>query len=57
LMRLDAVVNVVLLESITQHQSPLGDIQLNGIAGILLCSVVSEGGGHWFVENSHIISP
>jgi hypothetical protein len=43
---LDAVINVVLLESITQHQSPLGYIQLNGVPGILLGSVISEGGSH-----------
>ena len=36
----------VIHKGITQHQSPLADIQLDGVAGILLGSVVSEGGGH-----------
>ena len=37
-------------QSITQHQSPLMNIQLNGVAGILLSNVFCEGlGGHgWF---------
>jgi hypothetical protein len=47
LMGLNAVVNVVLLEGITQHQSPFRNIQLDGVTSVLLGGVVSEGGSHW----------
>ena len=49
------MINVVLLESITQHQSPLVNIQLNGVASILSGNVVSEGGSHWFESYERII--
>ena len=45
----------VMLQSITQHQSPLVNIQLNGVAGILSGNVVSEGGSHWFESYERII--
>jgi hypothetical protein len=47
-MMFDAVINKVLLESITQHQSPFRNIQLDGVTGVLLGSIVSEGGRHRF---------
>jgi hypothetical protein len=36
----------VVHQCITQHQSPLANIQLDGVASILLSNVVCEGGGH-----------
>ena len=37
---------MTLLESITQHQTILNDVKMNGVPSVLLGSVVSEGGGH-----------
>ena len=46
LLTLDAALNVVLLQGITEHQAPLADIQFNGVASISGGTEVSEGGGH-----------
>ena len=46
---------MTLLKSITQHQSILGDIQLNGVLSIPLSNVVGEGGSHgWFADELSI---
>ena len=42
-------------ERITQHQSVLANIQLNGVAGILSGAVIGEGGSHWLVAYERII--
>ena len=42
-------------ERITQHQSPLMNIQLNGVAGILLCLEVGEGHEWSSLVYEHII--
>ena len=46
LMTLDAALNVVLLQGITEHQAPLGHVQLDRVASISGGTEVSEGGGH-----------
>ena len=50
-MLFDAVIDVILTQSITQNVSPLDNIQLNGILSITLSTEVGEvltkcGGGH-----------
>ena len=45
----------VVHQGITEHQSPLTDIQLDGVAGVLLGGVVSEGGRHRFVLTEVIV--
>jgi hypothetical protein len=36
----------VVQQSITEHQRPLANIQFDGVTGILLGNVISEGGRH-----------
>jgi hypothetical protein len=45
-----------LLESITEHQAILDDVELNGVTGGLLGSELGEGGGHGVVSFADVIS-
>ena len=45
-----------LLESITQHQTILDDVEVDGVAGVLLGSKLGEGGGHGVVSFADVIS-
>ena len=56
-MRLNAIINVVLLESITEHQSPFSYIQLDSVASILISNKIGEGGSHGgFLVDSYSIN-
>ena len=44
LMTTDAVLTEVVLESINQHVAPLGHIELDCVAGILLSNILVKGG-------------
>jgi len=45
----------VVQQSITEHQGPLANIQFDGVAGVLLGDVISEGGGHRLLAYERII--
>jgi hypothetical protein len=45
-----------LLESITQHQTILHDVEVDGVASGLLRSELGEGGGHGVVSFADVIS-
>jgi len=45
----------VVQQGITEHQRPLPNIQFDGVAGILLGDVISEGGGHRLLAYEGII--
>ena len=45
----------VVQQSITEHQGPLANIQFDGVTGILLGDVISEGGRHRLLAYERII--
>jgi len=56
IQRVEVTVRSSLLESITQHHTILDNVELDGVASVLLCLELGEGGGHGVVSFADVIS-